>query len=489
MNKKSVRIIFILFITILLLPTILASIKSNKLTYNNDEPFYVVSTVSSSDHLCRSSNPAETVKLYLVEHKDEWSEGDNFEDIRGEPSNIPNTKFSNRKIAEKLDIGLYDLIVDCNEDKTYNEASEPLYNEGITVLAKKGQASMSLGDNNPQNSIWSYNPENFQPIKEILQIKLTTKDERVILNNLSLEIKSPEDRTSIEIYIDKDNNGLLDPIDWSIAKLESAKEEEKITLDYQLGDDDENLLFILNLKPDSELGEYSIKVKSLLGIGAASSKEIRFFGNPLESNILSVENPKTCLGSINLNLDPNPVFSDEKVTARINNITGCNGLIAILKTGACYSDTGVIATCEINQNTCQIEIDAIYGDYTACIDKNDDNDKSDKGESTTKTLEIKSKSDPNAPVDLSNNNAPITGNAISDLTNLNKNTLLKSTIILIIIIFILFLIRSAKRNPDKPKEQPNEEKPEDKDFFEELEEIKKEIIDKVEEDKKASKKK
>ena len=61
MKKRSLQLIFTIFITILLITAVSASIKSNKKTYNTKESVYVLSTVGVNDNLCRSQNPPENL--------------------------------------------------------------------------------------------------------------------------------------------------------------------------------------------------------------------------------------------------------------------------------------------------------------------------------------------------------------------------------------------------------------------------------------------
>src|SRR3989344_2648924 len=156
MKKKSILVIFTIIFSIFLLTFVQASIKTNKNSYTTADSVYVISTIGASDNLCRSQNPPENVKLYIVEHKDSWNNGNSFDDIRTQPSEIPNSKSSNKKVWENPKAGIYDLIIDCNDDKKYDEASEPIYNVGFVISAKKGTGT--IVKENSVNFFWQYDP-------------------------------------------------------------------------------------------------------------------------------------------------------------------------------------------------------------------------------------------------------------------------------------------------------------------------------------------
>ena len=488
MKKRSLQLIFTIFITILLITAVSASIKSNKKTYNTKESVYVLSTVGVNDNLCRSQNPPEKVKIHIVEHKQNWNNGDTFEDVRGEPNEIPNSRFSNTKIWNNPQTGNYDLIVDCNENQAYDESSEPIYNEGFLVIPKKGQGSMATGHRNPQNFEWQYDPETPILSKEIFQIKLLAIDEDIQLENISLEIKSPQETTNIEIYFDSNNNGIIDTNDKLITKKESAKKSEIISLDYKIRQDiGENFLFIFNNNENTLNGEYNIKILSITGRGTLSEKEISFFGNPLESNTMNVVDKKSCIGEMVLELTPNPMISNKEVIAKITGLTGCDDKKIKLKSNECFVATGDIEECTLKSNTCEIKIKGIKGRYFACIDKNNDNNYNGFGESISIDLKLKEIKEEPKYEEINTTNkesSKITGNVIGNL-DINNPLLiiLEITLLLILILLILIFYKTLK---PKTIESIQDEKEDDSDLFEEIKEEPEE--EKDEEDTKKSKK-
>lgn len=476
-----------------------ASIKTNKGTYHTRESVFVLSTVGINDNLCRSQTPPETVKVYIVEHKDSWSDGDDFIDVRDNPIEIPNAKFSNTNIWENPKTGFYDLIVDCNDDQKYDEASEPIYNKGFTIIPKKGSGSMSRGFRSPSDFEWQYDPENPVLSKEFFQLKLVAMDEDIKLEELTLDIKSPLETIDLEIFFDKNNNGIVDSGDESIVKNEQARKEEVIQLDYTIRQDiDENFLFVFNNHEDQTKGEYSIKLLSLKGKGLLSEEEVRFFGNPLESNIMRVVDKKTCIGEITLELNPNPVILNEEVTAKISGLSGCNDKKIILKSNECHVATGNLGDCILEANECEITIDGVKGTYSACIDKDNNTNFNGFGEAVSVNLDLKEEpKTTEESIELSEENnsgtAPVTGNVIGNIGDLEINNslliVLEITLILILVFLILIFYRVLKPKTDSsPDEGDDEDKIKDKKSKEEKEddlylfdEIKEEIKEHMDE--------
>jgi len=463
MRKKSILPILIIISILLSLTFVQASIKSSKNNYNTGE---IVFATSTSPELCLSKDPSETVLLYIVNHRDSWSDGDNFNEVRDDPSEVPNSKFSNEKIWESPETGTYDLIIDCDEDQVYDETSEPIYDEGFIVSSKEGIGKISLSELNPSNFSWLYDSEEPELANEILVLKLLAEDEEINLENITVEVESPG-KISLEIYVDKNNDGKLNPSDTSIGNLDSFEGVEIINLDYDLDQGtEESILLVINMNEGMIVGEYSLKVISLSGTGLSSDKKINFFGVPIESNIMTVMDKKTCLGEIELVLEPNPASSSRLVLAKINNLEGCEGKTVFLKANACHLATGEVSSCVFKDNKCEMNIKPIKGNYFACIDKNNDNDKNDFGESNTKELTIVSSEIPQENEE--DTTSPITGEVVEDLEETDQPeiqqilksdpifVLLEITLLLILFVLVLILFRLGKNLPQETKDTPEE---------------------------------
>ena len=451
-------IAFISIFILLSISLISASIKSNKNNYNTGEVVYAVSTVGVNDNLCRSQSPPATVTLYIVENKETWTDGDSFTEVIS--VEVPNSRFSNKKIWEAPKPGSYDLIIDCNNDKKYSEASEPLYNTGFTVKVKPGIGIVLEGERKILDFSYSYDPEEVDTNSEILQLKLLVKNEDIKLTNLEIEQSSPENSTiNLEVYIDKNNNGYLNDVDALIGSFEAQNKTNSVSLDYSLSSGiNESLLLVYKMNENYLKGSYSIKINSLAGTGVLSEKLITFTELPKISNIMTVLDKKSCLGSLELTLTPNPASKKSVITAKISNLTGCDGKIASLRTTACPTALkNEIGSCVLQNNECQISFNFLEGKYYACIDKTGDNDFADFGETdieelTVEVLPIEELLNITNQTITSEQNqtlSPITGNVITDFfkkLNLTGFTLLLE-ITLILILFVLFLIFLRLRGP------------------------------------------
>jgi len=456
-KERKIYIIITLFSVLFLLASVQASIKTNRNNYNTGDSIYVISTIGITDFLCRSQDPDPNVKLFIVEHKDQWSDGDSFEDVRGKSTQVSNSKFSNKKVWDDPKVGKYDLIIDCNEDNQYDEAIEPLYNEGFIVSAKRGSGNIKKGSTNPINSTWRYDSEDPNLINEIFQLKLSAKDEEIDLNNITIIFDSPKDIIELEVHIDKNNDGKLNSGDVLIGSLEYSKFNNIIPLDYNLNDgDDENLLFVINMDENMETGEYSLKVVSLFGTGSISNRLIKFSGTPYESNIMKVLERKTCLGEISLTINPNPTFSSGTVNISINDLVGCDGIKVSIRANDCNELLKKdVDSCVFQNNICQININAIPGIYFACIDKNNDGDERDFGESAfeelfitvrERTVEVEETEETNKTEEetIIDRN-PITGSVVQQgnqpgIPLINDNLAILLEVTLLLILFVLTLI-------------------------------------------------
>ncbi len=437
-----------------------ASIKTTKSNYTTIEQIYVTSTVGANDYLCRSQTPLEQVKLYIVNNKDVWKEGDSFEDARDSPTDIPNSKFSSKLAWDSPVKGNYDLIVDCNDNKKYEESIEPIFNSGFTVVPKEGNGKIFV-NNQIKSFSWQYDPEEQKLSNEILNFRISAEREDIKLNNITVELATPDNASlDIEIYLDKNNNGILNPVDVLIGSISPKSKKETFSLDYLLNKGtNESVLVVYKTSENSINGDYSLKIDSLSGTGSSSEATIKFFGLPLISNLMSITDKKTCVGSISLEFDPNPAFKQSAVISKIINISGCDGKEAFIKSNVCYIPSNKIS-CTLKDNKCEININALAGKYYACIDKNNDGDFIDLGEFTSKELLVKAEEDNKNEseeseivfTNITKSTNPITGRVIGtdNLVKFFKNQnpfmiILEATLLIILFVLILIFIRLKVR--------------------------------------------
>ena len=393
-GKLKLPILSFTFLIIISLVFVNAQIiKTNKNKYNKGEGILVSSTVSVNDRLCRS-NLEEQVKLYIVNNRDNWSGGEGIDDVRENPSDIPNSRFSSKKIWENSTVGNYDLIVDCNNNDEY-DLEEPIFNEGFSVSPKKGIGKVFIGEKKIEDFSWSYDKEEPKLSVAILQSKLSAENENIKLSNLTIEfINIGLKLDSLEVYIDKNNNAQVDAVDVKIGEFSpessiKANQKETILLDYLLNEGIEHFIIVYKLNPEINEGDYSLNLIALKGVGELTNEMIAFSALPLQSSKLTVLSKKSCFGAINLLLSPNPAPENSEVVFTISNLTECDGRKVSIRSNPCHLPSREIGSCVLRDGKCEKTIKIQREQtYYACLDKNSDLDFNDFGESMPNKLSV-----------------------------------------------------------------------------------------------------
>ncbi len=470
--KKSKLIIIVISVLLLNIFLINANLYPNKNNYNTAE---IVRVTNTNNILCSLDPQPDNVRLYIVESKESWNNGDILEDVRGNYSEVPNSKFFFKEVWINPKPGSYDIIIDCIEYKKYNFL-EPISSPSFTVVPKVG-IGKTTQETIINNFSWQYDPEEPDLNKKILQIKISAEHEDIDLNNLTVELNYPENViTNLEIYVDKDNNGKLGSTDILIGNVETSNKTKVVPLNYVLKQEvDQNLLFVYKMNQGYTKGDYDLKVNSLYGTGIISNNPIRFFGLPLKSNLMTVLDGKTCLGALQLDLTPNPAPKDSAIVATASNLTGCDNKKVYLRTNACYlllkKEVGF---CVLKNGKCEITIDPVPGKYYACMDKNNDKDAIDFGESDSEDLtikieevivEISDTTEENTTTETEET-APITGRAIKEEGKVPLREsdaflfLVEITLLLILFVLILIFFRLRGNFSEKGDlEEEEDEKP------------------------------
>jgi hypothetical protein len=373
MKKKScIKGLFIclaIVLVILLSSTlVLADIRTNKIEYNSKESVFVRST---SDPLCYSR--PELIKLYVVEAK-EWSQGDSLEDVRDEANEIPNARFTSEKIWENAPAGEYNLVVDCDDNEEY-DLGEPIFEEGFKIVTKTGVGRAFEGEKTPPSYSWYYDPESPILEKVILQVRLSATDEDITLNELRIDANFPGANKveNLKVYVDENNNGKLEDSEMLIGALTFNEAGDIITIDHTVVDgEDSNLLFVYEMNEDSDNGYYGLDLIYIKGVGEDSEDDVNFLGFPVKSNILTVLDKKTCIGTPELEITPNPARKGVNIIAKVSNLTGCDDKSVVFKRNPCYYPGNGVGSCTILDGSCELNLIAIAGKYYACIDKDGD---------------------------------------------------------------------------------------------------------------------
>lgn len=359
---------------------------AEKNTYSSLDDVFIESGI-----ICQ---PAKEVDLYIVDNNDDWQDGDVLDDVRGAPELIVliSSKIPRRAYWKSPDAGEYDIVIDCDRDGEYNfgDAVDDFGNIGFKVESVAGTGEAKRGAKDPGDHIWQYDTEELDLLNEMLQVALLARGEDIELLNITLAASGNGDDTKIialEVYVDENKNGKVDDTDILIGDVQPAFEDNNgevvVSLDYFLEKDfEENILIVYTMEDSVQEGEFVLEAKSINGEGGDSDSVIKFSGLPLKSGTKKVLPEKTCLGELTLDLSPNPAEPNQKVIAKADGLTGCDGKEVSLRTNPCGSSSPkIIKTCILDGGTCDLDFkDDITRTYYLCIDKNGDGDTVDFGE-------------------------------------------------------------------------------------------------------------
>lgn len=474
---KKTRILVALFFicAILVVSSVQAVIiESIENTYLTTETVSVKSTSS----LCLYG---ESVELYIVRAQETWEDGDPLNDVRGKAQDVPNSILYYHKIWENPEAGEYDIIIDCDGNRNYNQYSDPIdsfYEVGFTVTAIAGSVEASLGEKDVGNHTWAYDPEVPELSNEMLQLSLLANGENIELREIVIKASGTGNDTAIgllEIYVDENNNGKVEEDEVVIGDSQPAYTENDgtttILLDYTLTKDvTKDILIVYVMDETLTEGEFSLEIEALSGIGENSGEEIAFSGLPLISGTKTVLPEKTCLGELFLLLDPNPSLRGETVVASVGGLSGCEGREIVLRVNPCGSFIEEkIDYCILANGECEINFTAVENKtYNACIDKNGDGDMIDFGEYAFENLIVKAEIEVEEAVEEINvtieeeveeaeevsevveeveETAPITGAAIGEKLSEAGSFFILLEVTLLLILFVLVMILFRLRGP------------------------------------------
>ncbi len=480
--------------------------------FDNFQKIYV-----KSNALCQ---PATVIDLYVIENKDSWTGGEGLTDVRGKSQEITLVSFKipTTLIWETPKTGDYDIVVDCDRDgkyTIYTDQVDSFETIGFSVASIPGTGTAKKGNESMKAATWSYDPEGENNLKVgIMQLELTAVQEDLALNNISLVALGSGNEALIaglSVYVDENSNGIIDPEEISIGDLQPAFKvnngQATINLDYFLSANvPEKFIIAYTLSETVPEGEYYIRVTSIYGTGEVSEKTVLFIGLPIESGILEVMPPKSCTGELSLTITPNNLTKASSVTAIAGTTlsAGCNDKKIILQNTPCGSSGTKIDSCIIEEDKeCKMDFTARSTTiYYACIDKNDDSDYSDFGESasaavtitapiivatttnitTSKPTEENLTNETEVITEENQTSAPVTGGIIDEIRSRISQAgsffiLLEATLLLILFVLVIISFRlrsrgvfdSEKKTEVKPEEaiktempKPEETKPESK---------------------------
>jgi len=437
--------------------------------------------VKITKDICPRVNSA---KLYVVDNKDDWADGDDLVDVRTDGASEIVLNFSQltniTKIWESPKAGNYDIVLDCYKDYEKYDLPDPIDNlngNGFVVIAVPGKGNVSIGANNIPDHSWQYDSEEPKLTNEMMQVSLIAKGEDIALQNMTIKAEGTGNDTEIdtlEIYVDENNNGKVDEDEILIGDAQPAYTEDdgetNILLDYVLTKDlAKSILIVYVMKQTILKGNFSLKINFIYGTGSDSGKTVQFFGLPLNSSVKTVLPEKTCIGDLALILEPNPSPKDSKVIAKISGLSGCQNQLVVLRTNLCSEIIEEkVSSCTLSEGSCEMNFTAVESmTYYACADKDLDGDAEDIGESDFEDLVVTEITQPEenitAEVNISEEvnetgevTPGITGGSVWGVTGKFSETgsffiLLEITLLLILFVLVMILFRLRRPVAEKEK--------------------------------------
>ena len=455
---------FILLSAILVATLVQASIQSCKDDFKTTESVYV----KSLSKICYSPDDGADVDLYVVEDKDAPLL------VAISSKKIKNSQFPCVEVWADPAPGAYDIFVDCSVNGLYDPGSnEPFDNFTITAVAGKGKAEKI---DKIFDSIWMNDPEDINFAKEMLKITLTAEGEDIDLQNITLKSSGTGNDIgigSVDLYADDVLIGSAEPVysenDGQTIIFPNLILEKGVS---------KTLSIVYNTQETTAEGNYSFSVILINGKGAISEKDIKFTGLPINSGVLTVLPEKTCLGKLNLSLEPNPVALGDAVVATMQELTGCENKKIVLRQNPCGSSLKEeICSCVSGDTGCACSfVFSRSQTLHACIDKNQDSDMVDFGEYDFKDLtikepEVEQKVEGNiTEINMTNltektgiEETGVTGGIISELKSKISGTstlfiLLELTLVLILVVLVMIMLRLKGPRATDTLKQSEEEK-------------------------------
>ena len=192
------------------------------------------------------------------------------------------------------------------------------------------------------------------------------------------------------IYLDNNDNGFIDSNDEIIGEVNSEELKSTIPIKYTLETlSAKNLLFVYEMKEKNDLGSFSLSLVSLEGKGEISEKLIQFSGPQISSSEIKIIKGKSCIGTITMSFTPQSVNKGDIVSIVVGNLSGCDSNQVFIQSTPCYNPSGLtIGKCTLKEGACSLNAIATVEKNYACIDKNNDGDKIDFGESVASQIKF-----------------------------------------------------------------------------------------------------
>jgi len=263
--------------------------------YTLDEDIYI-----SGECTTAANKHAE---VFVVKNQSNWKDGADLNDITTKIETVSvdnNGEIPLTRIwPARLTIGEYDLVIDIDGDKKYDEEEDcvddisPL---GFRVI-NSGDGTARLGSKS-QDERYEWNVRWDDPFVVMMQIKLSVDDlEDINITSLTLDSSGSgnEKNSIIDVIVAKDRGNNGEYRDGSDIILGSGKFSHDsgdltvpVNLTIEAGDSENIIIVYLMGKGLVDAKTFQVDLKKILATGLISEDEIIFSGLPVESVVMEV---------------------------------------------------------------------------------------------------------------------------------------------------------------------------------------------------------
>lgn len=388
-------------------------------TFFSNETIYV-----TSGNISNSTTNSLTVRIYVVNNSNSWSNNTVLNDITGDyvvVSTNSSGYITPTLIWDTPNTRTYDIVVDVNLDGNYTtdiDYVDNLTTGGFSVVAAAVPTlTVSVGPYSPLDHTWdSTNVSD----NIMLQLKLEASNEDVRINTLALTASGTgNDKGGIKLVRlirEQNNNSVFDSGEQLIGYGIYARDNGFLSL--SLADNNVvgtgnpvYMIFIYTMDSDVSEGEtFSFQIFNIGAVGDISGKKATVLGLNMNSAVKTIsgapsqpvvicsdyanqtscsdtacswcDTTSTCInvtdscasiacsGTVSLNLEEHGNTS----TAQVSGLSDCDEKTAYLKMESCSGS--VIDSCSVSETGCWIPFPTPItpGNYTyfACVDMDGD---------------------------------------------------------------------------------------------------------------------
>jgi len=285
---------FAIVIAILLLLPAVFAIKTVNVLGEDDDKFSTLEDVYIQDECAAAANL--TVDVHIVEDQTAWTINNSIVDLANGPVRVQANGTGNISKtliwAAPLDPGTYDVVVDVDGDKVYDDAMDCVHTKskvGLTVVAPGSGHVISTDTDDKTWALGSY------ANTTMLQLNITTsKKEKIDLKAFKLiSFGLGDEKLVNKVFIAEDTNanGVFTVKDKILGSSNFSIDDDtvRVALSRQLDAGTSKTLFIVyEMGAVKEGDTFTVKLANITASGNNSEVDIIFSSLPLTSGTTTV---------------------------------------------------------------------------------------------------------------------------------------------------------------------------------------------------------